>query len=226
MESVLYGHCSCQWLSLDCTADDKGNDENNHNHNNNHNTMTTTTTLNGNTNSCSSCLTPVSFSYTPISAVNIYRFYSNYLNELSMYICRHFPNERVTDAPQISQQCHVTSHTPTQTPHSSTIIRNHPQSSSATGLPSPTKPVLQAFQGLPLQLNMQHGARQLLHGKAQAMGAAKGLGHREDARSVGRSDLTHGVAKHQGRHLTPPEKTALRNVEKECEKKVGAKPQA
>ena len=65
------------------------------------------------------------------------------------------------------------------------------------------KPVLQAFQGLPLQLNMQHGAWQLLHGKAQAMSAAKGLSHREDARSVGRGDFTHGVAKHQGWHLTP-----------------------
>jgi hypothetical protein len=72
-------------------------------------------------------------------------------------------------------------------------------------LSSPKKPVLQAFQGLPLQLNMQHGAWQLLHGKAQAMSTAKGLSHREDARSVGRGNFTHGVAKHQGWHLTPPE---------------------
>jgi hypothetical protein len=86
-------------------------------------------------------------------------------------------------------------------------LHNHPQSSTISIISyRHQKPVLQAFQGLPLQLNMQHGARQDLHGKAQAMSTAKGLGHRENARSVGRSDFTHGVAKHQGRHLTPPQR--------------------
>ena len=62
---------------------------------------------------------------------------------------------------------------------------------------------------------------QLLHGKAQAMSAAKGLSHREDARSVGRGDFTHGVAKHQGWHLTPPESRVHTVNGKKDEKKSG-----
>ena len=125
---------------------------------------------------------------------------------------RLFPTERVTDAPQISQPMLLPI-----SPQNSIISYNLDLSS-----PSITKkPVLQAFQGLPLQLNMQHGAWQLLHGKAQAMSAAKGLSHREDARSVGRGDFTHGVAKHQGWHLTPPESRVHTVDGKKDEKKSG-----
>ena len=109
-------------------------------------------------------------------------------------------------------ECYFPSHSKTPSSH---IISTYHR------LASPKKPVLQAFQRLPLQLNMQHGAWQLLHGKAQAMSAAKGLSHREDARSVGRGDFTHGVAKHQGWHLTPPESRVHTVNGKKDEKKSG-----